>query len=272
MKKILCPVDFSNASKNGVDFAGNLAAQLMAHLTLVYVRPTIWPEAVQLAEEAAQSTEEITEDLKLLSDQLEKEFGITCGIQAVPTTDTIETSISRIGADFDLIVTGTNGADDFFQLVFGSHSYNVILHAMCPVLLIPDNCSYKPMKEIAYAFDPHTNPIFLVDQLRTFAASLGASVKVLHVLDGVKSEENDKKIEHLSQVVMARTYKDIPWSFEGLYGDDVAWTLEHFTVSHKIDALALSYHHRTLMDILFRQNVIKRISMTAQFPVFTFWR
>ena len=46
MKRILCPVDFSNASRNGLEYAGNLAAELMAHVTLLYVRPTIWPEAV----------------------------------------------------------------------------------------------------------------------------------------------------------------------------------------------------------------------------------
>jgi hypothetical protein len=38
------------------------------------------------------------------------------------------------------------------------------------------------------------------------------------------------------------------------------------------DQRSLSYHHRTLMDKVFHQNVIKQISMTADFPVFTFWK
>jgi nucleotide-binding universal stress UspA family protein len=272
MKKILCPVDFSNASKNGLEFAGNLAAHLMAHLTLLYVRPTIWPEAVQLKHDEAVSTDEITEDLRILSDEVEKEFGITCGIQLVPTTQVVEKAIAEHGEDFDLIITGTNGADDFYQLVFGSHSFHVIKDAMCPVLLIPEDCKYKPLKNIVYAFDPHTNPIFLVDQLRTFASSLGASIKVVHVVESERSAEEDHKIQQMKQTVMAREHKDIPWNFEGVYGRDIAWTLEHYATSHDVDVLALSYHHRSLMDNLTRQNVIKRISMTAEFPVFTFWR
>ncbi len=272
MKKILCPVDFSNASKNAVDFAGNLAASLMAHLTLIHVRPSIWPEAVQLTQESVDSSEILTEDLKILSDEVEKEFGVTCGTQLMPTTEAVENVIAQLGTNYDLIVTGTNGADDFYQLAFGSHSYQVINKAMCPVLVIPENCAYRPLKQLAYAYDPHTNPIFLVDQLREFASSLSASVKVIHVIEGEKSEEGDTKLQQLEQVVMARTYKDIPWDFEGVYGRDVAWALEHYMNSMNIDVLALSYHHRTLMDKLFSQNVIKRISQTASFPVFTFWR
>ncbi len=272
MKKILCPVDFSNASKNAVDYAGNLASQLMAHVTLVHVRPTIWPEAVQLSQEAADSTEELTEDLKVMSDEMEKEFGITTGIQLLPTTEAVEPVIAQQGSNYDLIVSGTNGADDFYQLTFGSHSYQVINKAMCPVLLVPEDCTYKPIKQIAYAFDPHTNPIFLIDQLRDFATAIDAAVKVIHVMEGEKSDEGETKLSQLEQLVMARAYKNIPWGFEGIYGRDVAWALEHYVSSNQVDVLALSYHHRTLMEKLFTQNVIKRISLTASFPVFTFWK
>lgn len=272
MKKILCPVDFSNASRNGLEFAGNLAAEWMAHLTLMYVRPTIWPEAVQLRKESADSAASITDDLKLSSDQIEKEFGVTCGLHLERTLDSVEHSIAEYGKGYDLIVTGTNGADDTFQLVFGSHSYQVIRQAMCPVLLIPEGVTYKPMRELVYAYDPDTNPIFLIDQLREFAAALNASVKVVHVVEGEKSPAAEARMEHLGQTVMARAPKNIPWTFEALYGKDVAWTLEHFAAQNKVDAMALSYHHRTLMDNLMRENVIKRISMTAEFPVFTFWR
>ena len=272
MKKILCPVDFSNASKSGVEYAGNLAASLMAHLTLLYVRPTIWPEAIQLRQEAEISTEEITGRLTLLSDQVEKEFGVTCGIHVAATTHVVEKSIAEHASNYDLIITGTNGADDFYQLAFGSHSFHVVQQAMCPVLIIPDGCSYEPIRQLVYAYDPETNPIFLVDQLRDFCASVGASIKVLHVMEGESSPDNDRKLQTMKNAVMARTHKGIAWEFEGMYGRDIAWTLEHYAVENAVDVLALSYHHRSLMDKLFHQNVIKRISMTAAFPVFTFWR
>lgn len=272
MKKILCPVDFSNASRNGVEFAGNLAAEWMAHLTLMYVRPTLWPEAVQLKRESAIGSMEITEDLRMLTNEVEKEFGVTCGLHLERTMETVEQSIASYGYDYDLIVTGTNGADDTFQLVFGSHSYKMIRLAMCPVLLIPEDVRYRPIKEIVYAFDPLTNPVFLVEQLRYFASALGARVRVVHVMEKGKTAETEARMEQLKQMIMARSNNGMPLSFEGIYGEDVAWTLEHYAASHPVDAMALSYHDRSLLDRLFTQNVIKRISMTAEFPVFTFWR
>ncbi len=272
MKKILCPVDFSNASRNGIEYAGNLAAHLMAHVTLLNVRPTIWPEAIQLRQEAAISEEEITDSLRQLSAEVEKEFGVTCGIHVDLTMQTVEKAIADHASDYDLIVTGTNGADDFYQLAFGSHSFHVVQQAMCPVLIIPEGCSYEPIKQLVYAYDPATNPIFLADQLREFAIVVGASIRVVHVLEAEPSPEGELELKAMKQSVLAQAQKDIPWEFEGMYGRDVAWTLEHYAVSNAVDVLALSYHHRTLMDAIFHQNVIKRISMTAEFPVFTFWR
>ena len=272
MKKILCPVDFSKASRNGIEYAGKLAAQLMAHVTLLNVRTTIWPEAMQLEQEAAIGQEEILDSLKQWSDEVEKEFGVTCGIHVDQTMQTVEKSIADHAADYDLIVIGTNGADDFYQLAFGSHSFHVVQQAMCPVLIIPEGCAYEPIKQLVYAYDPETNPIFLVDQLKEFATALGASIRVVHVVETEPSPENDHRLKIMEESVMARLYKEIPWDFEGIYGRDVAWTLEHYAVSNAVDSMAMSYHHRTLMDALFHQNVIKRISMTAEFPVFTFWR
>jgi nucleotide-binding universal stress UspA family protein len=272
MKKILCPVDFSNASRNGLEYAGNLAAELMAHVSLLYVRPTIWPEAIQLNEEKERSTEEISEKLLVMSNQVEKEFGVTCGIHVEPTTMVVERAIALEAASYDLIVTGSNGADDFYQLAFGSHSFQVVQEAMCPVLIVPEGTSYKPIRQIAYAYDPDTNPIFLVDQLRSFSEALGSAVKIVHVVEDARNAVNDRRLQLMDESVMARAHKQIPWTFEGLYGRDVAWTLWHHAVSNDIDVLALSYHHRSLMDKLFHQNVIKRISMTAEFPVFIFWK
>ena len=143
---------------------------------------------------------------------------------------------------------------------------------MCPVMIIPEGCSYKPIRQIAFAYDPDTNPLFLVDQLRSFAEVLGTSVKVVHVVEDARSDENDHKLQLIEASVMARAHKQILWTFEGLYGRDVAWKLWHHAVSNDIDVLALSYHHRSLMDKLLHQNVIKRISMTAEFPVFIFWK
>lgn len=272
MKKILCPVDFSKASLNGMEYAGNLAASLMAHLTLLYVRPTIWPEAIQLDRKISQGIEDINSSLQVLCEQCEQEFGITCSVHIEQTTNTLEKAIAEQATQNDIIVMGTNGADDFYQFVFGSNSFHVMKQSSKPVLVVPDDCSFKPIRQIVYAFDPSTNENFMVDQLKALAIPLKASVKVLHVVHGGTPEERKEKIATIERKALSHADKMITWSFEAKFGADVAWSLSRYAIDDATELLALSFHHRSLMDNMFRENVIKQLSMTASFPLFTFWR
>ena len=76
MKKILCPVDFSASAKEGMEYASHLCKALGASLSLLYVRPSIWPEAVQLAHEENESNESALSSLALFSKEIHQEFGI----------------------------------------------------------------------------------------------------------------------------------------------------------------------------------------------------
>jgi nucleotide-binding universal stress UspA family protein len=272
MKKILCPIDFSEASKNGMEYAANLAKALDESLTLLYVRTSIWPEANQLEKEVMDSNEELGAKLLLFVNEVQNEFGIPCHYHVKQTTDTLEEAIAGYAADFDLIVMGTNGADNYYQYAFGSNSFNVIEKSKIPVLIIPENFSFRPISLLVYAYDPDTNPIFLIEQLKKLAAPLGAKVKVLHIAKEEPSDEANRKMEVLKEAIKAREPKNMSWSFDFQYSSEVAWALDQFMQEHNADVLALSFHHRSLMENLFRENTIKKISMIADYPVFVFWR
>lgn len=271
MKKILCPIDFSEASTNGLEYASQLAKAMSANLTLLYVRTSIWPEAVQLEEEIKESNEAIASELSLFAGEARKEFGILCDYHISQTTDTIEQTVAHHSSQYDLTVMGTNGADNNYQYVFGSHTFQVIQKSKCPVLVVPIGVCYRPVDLMVYAYDPETNPIFLIDELKKLAAPLGAGIKVLHIAKEEPSDEVNRKLEILQEAVKARGPKDISWNFDFQYSNEVSWALDQYMKNNKADMLALSFHHRTLMDNLFNENVVKRISLMAEYPVFVFW-
>ena len=204
MKKILCPIDFSEPAKNGMEYAANLAQALGESLTLLYVRQSIWPEAIQLEKEVLESNEELGARLLLFVNEIQNEFGIPCHYHIAQTTGTMEEAVAEFASDFDLIVMGTNGADNYYQYAFGTHSFHVIEKSKCPVLVIPESYAYRPIKMLVYAYDPDTNPIFLIDQLRKLVTSLNASVKVLHVLNKKPTEEAKRKLAVLNEAIRAR--------------------------------------------------------------------
>jgi len=136
IEKIICPFDFTETGRAGLGYAGLLSMALGARLTIFYVQPSNWPEAPQLYEDPNDSTRGIKRLLKLEINAMEDLFGIQCEYAVEPTTDTITMAVGAMSADYDLIVMGTNGADDLYQHVFGTNTHHVLGLARCPVLMI----------------------------------------------------------------------------------------------------------------------------------------
>lgn len=270
IKSILCLTDFSPAAHNGLEYAANLSRLLSARITLMHVRPTIWPEAAQLEQERERSSEELTALLQSSADIVHQHFGIRCKIQLESTTETLEQVVESVSKNFDLVVTGTNGADDYYQFVFGSNSYRIVEGASCPVLAIPFGCRFKHPKQIVYAYDPQTNPIFLIDTLMTLANMLRSSVCVYYVVAGGRSPATEQLLEIVKGAVLARSHKDVKWEFDADFSNDVAWSIAQYVNRKTTDILALSYHHRSLAEVIFRKDTIKQTMMTIDCPVLVF--
>src|SRR5579859_7300670 len=126
IKTILCPVDFSEASEYGLDYAAHVAKLFFADIKLIYVRTSIWPEAVQLEHRSSESDADITNRLSIFCDETAQEFGVHCSHQLIPTTDTLGEAIAQQAKECDLIVMGTDGASNYYEYLFGSDTFHVV--------------------------------------------------------------------------------------------------------------------------------------------------
>jgi nucleotide-binding universal stress UspA family protein len=157
-QKILCPCDFSLAALQGAEFAALVANRINADITLFYVQPSVWPEAIFLEPEVEDSMEYIESRLSIISENLIATYAINCQYEMVRTTDSIDNSIGLHSSQFDLIVMGTNGTDDIFDYLFGTHSFHVSRLAQCPVLLVPENQKMKIPDTMVYIHRENMNP------------------------------------------------------------------------------------------------------------------
>lgn len=270
MKKILCPVDFSATSQEGVEYAAHLAQALGCSITLFHVRTTIWPEARQLDYLAELSDDNIRHLLADWGDELKQQYSIACESYFESATETFEEIVAAQAMHHDLVVMGTHGADSFFSYVFGSNAFHVIEKAKCPVIVVPHGSHYQPLNLIVYAYDPDTNPLFFVEQLKQLTSILGCSVRVLHVEENPKADVR-RRMEILKEAIKARESKYMKLSFDFQYSEEVSFALNTYMKAHQAEMLALSVDHRTLMKKLFTEDVVKQISLTANYPVFVFW-
>lgn len=149
LKKIICPTDFSDPSREAVRVAGELAAHFGAEILLIHVvipssavppamevppvsLPISEPELEASAEQALQ---EITG--RLQAQGLRARFRVLRGSAAEEIVQAAQQEQA------ELIATATHGRTGLGHMLFGSVAEKVVRLAKCPVLTVP----YSPIRE-----------------------------------------------------------------------------------------------------------------------------
>jgi universal stress protein A len=132
---ILCPVDFSDASRKAVRYAREFAVNMRASIVLLHVIDIPIESLVnnvQLDEELETSALQKLDALKneLLSEGLTVDSHVEIGIPA----DVILDQASK--RDVNLIVMGSHGKKGMTRLILGSVAEAMMRKAGCPVLIV----------------------------------------------------------------------------------------------------------------------------------------
>ncbi|NTU97527.1 MAG: universal stress protein [Chlorobiaceae bacterium] len=138
IQTILCPVDFSDASRNALRYAKEFARNMHASVYLLnIVEPR--PMAVDISLNYVPVEEELE---KAASDDLREILGefsaegikAECGVQIGNPSDSILDAIDRL--DANLVIMGSHGKKGLSRLIMGSVAETVVRKANCPVLTV----------------------------------------------------------------------------------------------------------------------------------------
>ncbi len=134
LKKILCPIDFSDPSYEALKVANEAASHSSAELYLVHVIPPLHgvpapPLYYRQLEESAE---------KSLNEVSKKRGSKNLQIRQIVEHGDPAPEIVRIAAEekIDLIIIATHGQSGWRQFIFGSVAEKVVRLAQCPVLII----------------------------------------------------------------------------------------------------------------------------------------
>lgn len=141
LKKILVPLDFSECSMAGLEFAIPFAHFWKAHLTLFNAVP-ITPATPYGAFGMRDIMGQIdwqgpakTTLREIASATLERGVAVNAIVEAGPAARQICDYADR--QETDLIVLSTHGSTGFYHAVMGSTAEHVVRYAHCPVLVVP---------------------------------------------------------------------------------------------------------------------------------------
>ncbi len=140
-KKILCPIDFSDASRAALETAADLARRHGAALTLFHAYPVpgyTFPDGSFVA--SSKMLDELAEQAKRHLEEW-KTIATSLGLTAVQTATAVGEPAYEIVSyakeqAMDLVVVGTHGRTGLTHALMGSVAERVVRKATCPVLSV----------------------------------------------------------------------------------------------------------------------------------------
>jgi len=189
---ILCPVDFSDASRHAVGHAIAVASWYGSRLTALHVlrRGVVFEPPILFAERGA--VDALPADRQQVWTSLNGwiEPALARGITADARID------EGIPADCilqcarvlpaDLVVIGTHGRGAIERLVLGSVAERVLRHAPCPVLTVPPRAataSTLPFKRLLCPVDFSQPSLEALRVALSLAEESDAELTLLHAID-----------------------------------------------------------------------------------------
>ncbi len=139
LKKILCPIDHSDGSKEALKYAVSFAMKNEAKLYLLHVIDIrSFDESIDTMATQIPNDETIkqlkTKLLECIPEEIRSDMQIEAlVVQGVPFAEII--SIAK-GNNVDMIVMGTHGRTGIAHMMIGSVSEKVVRKAHCPVLTV----------------------------------------------------------------------------------------------------------------------------------------
>jgi len=139
LKKILCPIDHSDGSKEALKYAVSFAMKNEAKLYLLHIIDIrSFDESIDTMAAQIPNDETIkqlkTKLFECIPEEIRSDMQIEAlVVQGIPFAEII--SIAK-GNNVDMIVMGTHGRTGLAHIMIGSVSEKVVRKAHCPVLTV----------------------------------------------------------------------------------------------------------------------------------------
>jgi len=288
IKRILCPIDFSEFSASAYQHALSVAehyrAKLVAqHIVEMWRHPSgdfaasagVYEEYSQALRESGK--EQLQEFVKKhTNDEIQPELVVQTGVAA----DSILSFAQLQKAD--VIVMGTHGRRGFDRLMLGSVTDRVMRTAPCPVLVAskPPQGSVAVGKErghvhhlsrILFCTDFSENSGGALKYAISATAEYDAELTLLHVLEGVPSQAETEEAmaaaaERLDKLIPLEGRKTLKIKTAVRIGKPYAQIIQ-VALETQIDLVTMGVRGRGALDVAVFGSTTYRVMQLGSCPV-----
>lgn len=269
MKKILCPIDFSDTADRALATAAKLAQECDAQLELLNIHSIHEMTPSELLLGTAMKVATNSSRLEELSNEISRAYKISCYGNAQSSSRSLPQVIVEAENGFDLVVMGTNGSDETFDALFGTNSYQVAKESSVPVLLLPPAYDYEGFSNMVFAMDYFHQLTSPPEQLMKWADLFDAKITVLQIMTEEYRHRHDEKLNE-AQVTLKGFLDEKHHNFKTIYSNRPVEGILDYIKVNECDVLALCFRHHSLIQQLFLKNVVKNLCALTPCPLFIF--
>ncbi len=272
MHTILVPTDFSTTARNAAVYAVGLAKQVGAKKIVLYnsyqapvgIDPMV--PAIQLLD--IDLLKKSSEDgLEQFKSQLKATVA-----DHIPMDTLSEFSLLAAGLDevckkveADLIVMGITGGGALEENLVGSNTISVAKHSTVPVIIVPANASFTPIKEVLLACDykkvVETTP---VQPIKSLLAATGAKLFVLNVDHNNKGYNSEVPFESLMLDTLLQGCNP---EYHFVDSPDFTEAINAFAREKEVDIIITIPKKHGWFESLFRKSHTKMLAFHSDVPL-----
>jgi nucleotide-binding universal stress UspA family protein len=269
MYTLLVPIDFTDISISGLEFAGFIAKMKRGQIVLLYA---LHPKNIAVGTSHVFDMTDYEYQKELYLKKLE-DLAIKYRQQHIYTkhhvtlgflNDAIEEAIKEHAVN--LIVTGTHGASGLEANILGTRSLDIAKTSNIPTVIVPKDWKVSNFDKIVYASDFRFSDLKFLKEIVDLAKSCNAQVTILHLSNSVDKEENDALMYWFKELCTEEVIYD-KMNFEVVVGESLLETLDSFVKNKGYDLVCMAMKKRNFIEKLFEKSQSKEIAFAAKFPV-----
>lgn len=267
MKTLFVASDFSSASHNAFLYSLELARALPARIILFHAYQEMvipnFETTITISQNELRNMAEdrLQQHVRAAGKAVQSPIEIKCVVGPVATE--LLTEADKVKADF--IVTGMKGQGKAFRKLFGSTVTELIRHSDIPLLVIPEDSSYRPPVQIALADDLQTDTSsHTFDELLNLGQCFHAKVYMIRICKNIVEEvfefqNRPARLNSLSKV--------LPTEYLHYEDKHVTDALIDFVEEQKIDLLTLVPHRHSFLEHLLQKSHTEAMAFKSKIPL-----
>jgi nucleotide-binding universal stress UspA family protein len=274
VKSMLVLTDFSDAASNAARYAAALSHQLNTKSLILYhsyesleIPPTTFaPVSGRFTESPELSLEKIA-DLKTdLEDRVPEQTKIEIHTDERNLVSAVNTLAGQ--QHIGLVVAGATGKSNIERVLVGSNSLTLAKDCLAPLLIVPPEAVFKPIKTVVFACDlKHVSESTPVLAIKTFVHALGAKLLILNV-DRNDAHFDPKTINEIADLY--RLWNDEQPEYHYTDHEDTAIGITEFAGQQQAELVITVPKQYGFFESIFHRSMTKKLAYHTHLPLLLF--